>query len=230
MINTAIREVLSQSEADFTAEMKEKKEILDKTNAALKESGNALADERRRLDDAQFRVREKDELEQKLANLRQATAKLRAELSALDPPATIQENVAVGEADKGLDLDGQLSMVAQMFESGEVDPGTMLMNQEQANLLASLERAEVMSGRVKVYQRHNQQLEQMAKSLKARSGELEERYKKIVSLCTGADEDKVDELLDNLVQAVISEQKEMSNNSQLPRVREFLRMVQGSGN
>ena len=48
--------------------------------------------------------------------------------------------------------------------------------------------------------------------------------------CTGADEEKVDELLDNLVQAVISEQKEIASNSQLPRVREFLRLVQGSGN
>ncbi|OCT46146.1 APSES transcription factor [Cladophialophora carrionii] len=227
---TSIREVLSQSEADFAAEMKEKKDILDKTNAALKESGNALAEERRRLEDARVKVREKDELEQKIANLRQATAKLRAELSAMDPPATIQEHVAVGEADKGLDLDGQLPVIAQVLQNGEADPSNMALNQEQGNLLARLERAEVMSGRAKVYQRHNQQLEQTAKTLKARSSELEERYKKIVSLCTGADEDKVDELLDNLVQAVISEQKEMSNNSQLPRVREFLRLVQGSGN
>lgn len=226
----AIREILSQSEADFVAEMKEKKEILDKTNAALKESGSSLADERRRLEETRGKVREKEELEQKISNLRQAAAKLRAELREMNPPATIQDNVAIGEADKGLDLNGQLPLVGQFFPDGEVDPGNMALNQEQANFLGSLERAEVLSGRAKVYQRHNQQLEQMAKTLKARSAELEERYKKIVSLCTGADEEKVDDLLDNLVQAVISEQKEMSNNSQLGRVREFLRLVQGSGN
>ncbi|KIX04094.1 uncharacterized protein Z518_07647 [Rhinocladiella mackenziei CBS 650.93] len=227
---TSIREVLSRSEADFTSEMKEKKEILDKTNAALKESGTSLAEERRRLDEARAKVRAKEELEQKISNLRQAAAKVRAELSETDPPTTIQEHVAVGEADKGLDLDGQLPLVAQLFPEGEVNPNSVALTQEQGNFLGCLERAEVMSGRAKVYQRHNQQLEQMAKTLKARSGELEERYKKIVSLCTGADEDKVDDLLDNLVQAVISEQKEMSNNAQLGRVREFLRMVQGSGN
>lgn len=210
--------------------MKEKKEVLDKTTAALKESGSSLAEERRRLEDARARAREKEELEQKIGNLRQAAARLRTELKDMDPPATIQENVTVGEADKGLDLDGQLPLVAQLFPDGEADPGSVALNQEQANPLGSLERAEVLSGRAKVYQRHNQQLEQMAKALKARSAELEERYKKIVSLCTGADENKVDELLDNLVQAVISEQKEMSTNVQLGRVREFLRMVQGSGN
>jgi hypothetical protein len=209
--------------------MKEKKDALDKTNAALKESGASLAEERRRLEEARSKVREKEELEQKINNLRQAAARLRAELSETDPPTRIQESVAVGEADKGLDLDGQLPMVAQLFPDGETDPNNLALTQEQANFLACLERAEVLSGRAKVYQRHNQQLEQVAKTLKARSAELEERYKKIVSLCTGADEDKVDGLLDNLVQAVISEQKEMSNNSQLGRVREFLRMVQGTG-
>jgi regulatory protein SWI6 len=210
--------------------MKEKKEVLDKTTAALKESGNALAEERRRLEETRSRVREKEELEQKIQNLRQATAKLRAELGATEPPTTVQENIAIGEADKGLDLDGQLPLVAQLCQNGEMDPSSLGLGPDQSNVLSSLERAEVMSGRTKVYQQHNQQLEQTAKTLKARSAELEERYKKIVSLCTGADEDKVDELLDNLVQAVISEQKEMSNNSQLPRVREFLRLVQGSGN
>ncbi|KAI1612819.1 regulatory protein SWI6 [Exophiala viscosa] len=223
---TSIRNVLSQSEADFAAEMKEKKEVLDKTNAALKESGSSLAEERRRLDEARAKVREKEELEQKINNLRQAAAKVRAELNQSQMDSPIQESVAVGQADKGLDLDGQLPMVAQLFPDGETDP--LSMTQEQAQFLSCLERSEVLSGRAKVYQRHNQQLEQMAKTLKARSAELEERYKKIVSLCIGADEDKVDGLLDNLVQAVISEQKEMSGNSQLGRVREFLRMVQGS--
>ncbi|EXJ82507.1 hypothetical protein A1O3_06320 [Capronia epimyces CBS 606.96] len=230
-IITSLRDILSQSEADFATELKEKNEVLDKTNAALKESGASLAEERRKLEEARGKVREKEELEQKINNLRQATGQYRTELSGTDPPTTIQDHVAVGEADKGLDLDGQLPLVADLFPDGDVDPGNMsLLTQEQANFLASLERAEVMSGRAQVYQRHNAQLEQMAKTLKARSGELEERYKKIVSLCTGADEDKVEGLLDNLVQAVISEQKEMSDNSQLGRVREFLRLVQGSGN
>ncbi|EXJ71008.1 uncharacterized protein A1O5_06001 [Cladophialophora psammophila CBS 110553] len=225
---TSIREVLSQCEADFAAEMKERKEILDKTNAALKESGISLADERRRLEETRAKVREKDELEKRISNLRRAAAKLRGELSETNPLNTIQDNVQVGEADRGLDLEGQLPLMAQFFPDGEADASMMGLNQEQLNLLGSLERAEVVSGRVQVYQRHNQHLEQMAKTLRARSVELEGRYKKIVSLCTGADEDKVDELLDGLVQAVISEQKEMSNNSQLGRVRDFLRMVQGS--
>ncbi|EHY61086.1 Transcription factor SWI6 [Exophiala dermatitidis] len=229
---SSIREILAQSETDFSTEMKEKNEILDKTNAALKESGNALAEERRKLEEIRAKVREKEELEQKINNLRQAIAKYQTELT--ETGTDIQDNVAIGQADKGLDLDGQLSRVTELFPDGIANAfdgaGNMaLLTQEQANFLDRLERAEVLCGRAQVYQHHNGQLEQKAKSLKARSGELEERYKKIVSLCTGADEDKVDGLLEPLVQAVISEQKELTDNTQLGRMREFLRLVQGAG-
>jgi hypothetical protein len=57
---------LTASEVDFATELKEKQETLDKTNAALKESGSALAEERRRLEELQARARERDELEQKI--------------------------------------------------------------------------------------------------------------------------------------------------------------------
>jgi len=125
---TAIREILSQSEADFTSEMKEKKEILDKTNAALKESGNSLAEERRRLEEVRSVVREKEELEQKVQNLRQGTFKLRSELQSSEAPMAIQDNVPVGEADKGLDLGGQLPLVAQLFPPEMDDPSNMVLN------------------------------------------------------------------------------------------------------
>ena len=95
-------------------------------------------------------------------------------------------------------------------------------------ILASLdlERAEVLSGRVQAYQQHNEGLEQKTRELKSKSRELEERYKKIVSLCTKVDVESVDQVLDSLLQAVVSEQKE---NVELGRVREFLMMVQSVG-
>lgn len=208
--------------------MKEKKETFDKTNAALKESGSSLAEERRRLDEVKGKVREKDELEQKVSNLQQATLKLRSELQQGETTTPIQNDVPVGNADKGLDLDGRLALVAQLFPEELGDPSTMALGQDQANVLGVLERGEVLSGRSRAYQGHNQQLEQVARTLKARSVELEERYRKMVTLCTGANPDQVDDLLDGLVQAVISEQKD--NNLELGKVRKFLRMVQGSGN
>lgn len=232
--------MLSQSETDFTTELREKQETLDKTNAALKESGSSLADERRRLEELQWKAREKDELEAKIKNLQRATNDLKRELKGQLKDGVI---VGVGEADKGLDFHGALAEISTQFPGFTNDDSfnpestnfsTIPLDPNQTRLLAQLEAAPVLQGRVKAYRQHNLMLENQARSLKSKSSELEERYKKIVSLCTGADEGKVDELLDSLVQAVVSEQKDGGGSSgngamgELARVRDFLRMVKST--
>jgi regulatory protein SWI6 len=216
--------VLSKSQADFQTEMREKQEVMDKTNAALRESSAALKEERSRLEALKRRVHEQKELEHKVKNHRQAQESLRQELHLTSPVGP--EQTGVGEADKGLDHDGQLHHIEQVFGGGGYEPGLPL-SQDQINFLSGMERAEVLIGRVNAYRAHNSKLEQQSRELRAMSKDLEEKYKKITVLCTGADYDKVDEYLDSLVQAVISEQKEMGDGAELGRVRDFLRLVQG---
>lgn len=218
--------MLNASDLDFTSELREKQDLLDTTNKALKDSSNALVEERRHLEELQAKAREKDELKQKIQNLRRSANELRSEISQSETELNgVMNNVSVGEADKGLDFDGRLEEIPHIFSAGEPGPREML-TQEQRVFLSSLdlERAEVLSGRVKAYQQHNEGLEQRMRELKSKSRELEERYKKIVSLCV--DVDNVDHVLDSLLEAVVSEQKE---NVEVGRVREFLRMVKGVG-
>lgn len=180
-----------------------------------------------------MKAREKDELRQRIHNLQRSATDLRNEISQ-NPDGTtglanangVMENVSIGEADKGLDFGGRIAELERVFPTGDEGPHVPL-TQEQMAVITSLEleRGQVMSGRVKAYQAHNTRLEWMAKDLKSKSGELEERYKKIVSLCTKVEVESVDGVLDSLLQAVVSEQKE---NVELGRVREFLRLVQGS--
>jgi regulatory protein SWI6 len=225
---TAIQDVLNASDLDFSNELREKQDLLDNTNRALKDSSNALVDERRQLEELQAKSREKDELKQKIQNLKRSASELRSEISQGEPELNgVMDNVPVGEADKGLDFDGRLEEIPKVFPGG--DPSAReTLTQEQMAFLASLdlERAEVLSGRVQAYQQHNEGLEQKTRELKSKSRELEERYKKIVSLCTKVGVESVDQVLDSLLQAVVSEQKE---NVELGRVREFLMMVQSVG-
>lgn len=197
-------------------------------NHRLRDEGIALAEERQRLRDLQAKSREKHELEQKIANLKRSNAELKGQLSLPNSqlPNGMPESVAIGEADKGLDFGGHLALVEQMFANGEenFDPNGPL-SPEQRAFLSSLERVEVLRGRTSAYQQHNADLESQADKLRGRSHELEERYRKIVSICTGVEVAKVDEMLDNLLQAVMSDQKE---NVELGKVRDFLRMVQGN--
>lgn len=216
--------VFAEADAQFQAEIKEKEEILNKTNAALRESGSSLIEEKKKLDALSAKAREREELEQKIKNLQKFNEGLRSQLSST---SQVQDNVPIGEADKGLDLDGKVGQVDQLFPAGVNDLGSTL-SQEQIQLLTSLERAEVLTGRVQAYQTHNALLDNEARGLKGRSSELEERYRKIISLCTATPEERVDDLLDGLVQAVISEQKDMASSMDLSRVRDFLHLVQHS--
>jgi regulatory protein SWI6 len=216
------------SAVEFAEELAELQAILDSTNMQVRDAGGALAAERQKLEDLQAKIREKHELRQKIANLVRANAELKASLSPGNGQLAngVSENVAIGEADRGLDFDGRLSSIEQTLPTGEesVDPDGPLSSDQRA-LVSVLERAEVIHGRVKAYQQHNSHLENEAHSLKKMSQELEDRYRKIVSICTGAKVTTVDEMLDNLLQAVISEVEECA---ELGKVRDFLRMVQGT--
>lgn len=216
--------VFAEADAQFQAEIKEKDEALNKTNAALKESGSSLLDEKKKLDSLTVKAREKEELEQKVKNLQKFNEGVRSQISVT---SQVQEHVQIGEADKGLDLDGKIGKIDELFPAGANDLGSTL-TQEQIQLLTSLERAEVLTGRVQAYQTHNALLDNETRGLKGRSSELEEKYRKIISLCTGTPEERVDDLLDGLVQAVISEQKDMASSVDLSRVRDFLHLVQHS--
>lgn len=222
-IITSIRDLFAASELDFNQEATEKKAILDEVTAKLKEAGSALNDEKRHLAELKKRTSERADLDNKLSNLTRSSHDLREKLSQSNPSKPVIDHIAIGEADKGLDLDGALAHVEQLFPNGLNQD--IPFSDEQAALLASLERMEVLSGRNKAYRQHNAVLEMKEKELKWMSTDLEERYRKIVSLCTGVDEAKVDEMLGSLVQAVMSEQKESMDIS---RIREFMRMVEGA--
>ena len=218
----AIRDIFAASEVDFAQELHEKQGILDELNIKLKEVGAALAGEKRQLEGVKKRTTEKAELEQKLTNLQRSCNEIRQQVSKNGKKLSV-DTVPIGEADKGLDLNGNLSRVGQLFPDGlNLD---LPLSDEQVGFLSSLERAEVLSGRVKAYQQHNDELENRTKHLKSRSTELEDRYRKIVGLCTGVEEGKVDEMLGTLLQAVVSEQSEVND---ITRIREFMRMVEGA--
>ena len=60
--------------------------------------------------------------------------------------------------------------------------------------------------------------------MKSRSVELEKKLRKVVALCTGVAEEKLDSQIGGLLTAVDSERGE---DVELGRVREFLRKVEG---
>ena len=227
---SAFDSAFAESQEEFHTEEREKQEILDQINTKVRDSSSLLSEDRRRLEELQKRAAESTELDQKVSNLRRSAAELRNKLSQPNGHAGggsrrhIMENITIGEADKGLDANGTIGKIDELFPT---DINFPVDSDEQAACLASLERPEVLSARVNAYRRHNETLEARARQLKSRSSELEERYRKMVSLCTGVKQEKVDEMLGPMSTAVVSEQMSHTQApSDLGRVRNFMRMLQ----
>ena len=129
--------------------------------------------------------------------------------------AALKSDITVGEADAGLSVDASL-----------LPTSTQNMTPQQAEYLASLPPPAVLAARLKAYQRTNGRLEAQAKNLQSKSSGLETQMKRVVGLCTGVEEGKVDEMLEGLRAAVESERGE---EVEVGRVREFLRKVEEGG-
>ena len=126
-------------------------------------------------------------------------------------------DVKIGEADAGLEIDSSLA---------NIDPESPReLSPQQFAYISSLPSAVVLQARVSAYRRNNARLEAQAKDLASKSTVLEGQLKRVVALCTGVEESRVDEMVAGLVAAVESERGE---DVEVGRVREFLRRVEGA--
>ena len=223
---TAISSLLSDTESSFRSELQTKQSLIDQTHAKLRETTSLLSEERRRLTDLQRKSDERKALRQRIANLRRANDQQRAQLLSTangrpgSAPAEIRTDIKVGEADAGLEIDASILSPSHDFTQSP----TLLPQQRQ--YLATLPSTAVLRARVTAYQKNNARLEAQAKILQSQSSELEGQLRKVVSLCTGVEETRVDEMVDGLYAAVESEGGE---DVEVGRVREFLRRVESVG-
>ncbi|KAK7202658.1 hypothetical protein BZA70DRAFT_285677 [Myxozyma melibiosi] len=79
----------------------------------------------------------------------------------------------------------------------------------------------VLRARVSAYKRNRAHLSSLARDLRSRSSDLEDKFRGVVAKCTGVEKSRVDSLLEGLVQAVESDPGEVD----MVRVAGFLRNV-----
>jgi len=212
-----MQNLLTETSTSFKSELQQKQSLIDQTHLALREATSLLADERRRLASLEQKATTRNHLRQQCANLRRANALHRAEFARSGAPGVLKEDVKIGEADAGLQID------ASLFNSS-TDPENLTPQQIAA--LAAMPSTAVLQARKEAYQVTNKRLEQQKTQLKSQSFELEAQMRRIVSLCTGVEEGKVDEMLEGLQAAVESER---GGEVDVGRVREFLRRVERGG-
>lgn len=207
--------LLTSTDLSFRSELTKKQSLIDTTHTKLRENTSQLGHERRRLSNLQQRADTRKARRTQVANLRQANQD-RTSTAMRQKEATLQPDVRVGEADAGLAIDISLLPSQNTPAASLITP--------QITALSSLPTPQVLVARLAAYKRTNSRLEQHAKDLRAKSCTLETKLKRVVGLCTGVEEKKVEEMLTGISAAVESEREE---DLEVGRVREFLRAVEG---
>jgi len=211
-----MKEVIAQIEKDFQTEIEQKQGRVSSTLNQLREVTLKLGKEREKMNQLRLRSREHSELRQHCRNLRRA---IEEESSRFyETPTNTNGNMdelEVPNADAPFYL--KTSLLAP------VNTITNLTNQ-QMDYVKSLPPAAVLKARLRAYRTNDDTLRDKAARLHDRSTDLEDKFRRVVALCTGVEEDKVDSLLEGLVQAVESDPGEVDT----ARVSSFLRKVDES--
>lgn len=212
----AMTSMLTQNMTQHRDLLKLRTEQIDLLNQQIRDFSAMQKQDHEELQLLQRRANTRMERQQKIANLRRAVNERRT-----TPNATGRTR-PVGHADDTVLVN------YDQWQTSLPDPSAddFQPDEQQKQFIASLPSRHDLRNRLNAYITNNQQLGSQAAELKDRSGELEALYRKVVSLCTGVPEDKVEENLASLVAAVESERGGLGRE-EVGRVREFLMKVDG---
>ena len=226
-IPPAMSSLLSGTEKEFASEMRAKQDLIDATHAQLRECSAILGEERRKLDGLQKRAAERTKRQEKIANLARAAQEQRARLAQSGlVNGESSAPVKIGDADAGMESRSEDMPPALHLQAMTNDNDSVSLGPAQAyyTILSGLPPTRRLRARLNAYTSNNRALRGQAARLKSCSSELEAKYRRVVSLCTGAPEAEVEKLLVGLVEAIDSEGAEAM---EIGRLRDFLRRVEG---
>ncbi|KAK5109629.1 hypothetical protein LTR62_006866 [Meristemomyces frigidus] len=188
-------------------------EQIDRLNEQIREFSALQKAESEKLQGLKDRVKLRSERQAKIANLKRAIHERRSVKPNKKRPAPAVELDLINEQ-------GHEILASPANPDGTPTP----VQRHYLNTLSTSERS--LRSRVTAHETQIPQLQHQAEDLASRSSELEAMYRKVVSLCTGVPEDRVEACLGSLVAAVESERGGMGER-EVGRVREFLKRVDG---
>ena len=230
----------------FTQEARLKQDTIDRTNDLIASLSTHQKTEQERLEHLRSRLRLRQDRAKRIANLKRWLEPQRHMLAVSGIPSDeFKAKRRVGYADSegaGFVIgEGQnqlppeilpvTSHISSSASSGPSYLSTQLpLNFNQlppttAVALAHLPGISTLRQRLEAYIQDCMSLSERGRKLKEKDGQLEVMYRKVVSLCTKVEEERVDQVLEALVLALDSEGG--LGDTEVGRVREFLRKVEG---
>lgn len=232
--------ILQSASMQFTQEARLKQDNIDRTNETIAQLSAHQKSEQQRLETLRARIRARQDRAKRISNLRRWLDLQRQNL-AVSTNTDLREKRNIGYADieganivlSPSDLPPHLLAAGDhimrkasdgpSYLSTPLPLDTTFFSQSDSTLLAKLPPVATLRHRLEVYTHNNRGLAERSRILKDKDGQLEVMYRKVVSLCTKVDEDRVDSVLDGLVKALESDPLD---GVEVGRVREFLRKVE----
>ncbi|KAF3918694.1 Ankyrin-3 [Arthrobotrys entomopaga] len=211
--------VLQKSEdivsyGDFQSEIKEKQIEIDATHTQLREITLRLSEDRRKLESLRQRISEKAELGQKSLNLNRAAQEEKRKYLEQHNKLT---NGQANENDlPSLDPNEPFRLSPEM-----VNGDFKNLTTTQSQYLKTLPPASVLKSRMLGYQNNEKMLDELAQTLRGRSLELEANIKRVVAICVGVEENKINDVLQGLLKSVESDPVDVDT----VRLTSFLKKV-----
>ena len=218
-LTDSVASMLTQSLASHRDFLQRKTEQLDELNVQIREYSSVQKAELQRVTEVRERIRSRNERRAKIENLKRVVAENKEARGHL-PSAEAEDDVESSWLN-----DTHAAEILSFSPSLSSSPNPV----EKQFLAQSVPPASQLRTLVAASNAQNDSLQSRVDELKARSLQLESMYCRVVSLCTGVSEDRIDESLPQLVAAVESEKGAILNGEvEVGRVREFLRKVDPS--
>jgi ankyrin repeat protein len=234
---------LQQATMQFTQETRIKQDAIDRTNETITQLSAQQKSEQVCLEALRARTRARQDRAKRITNLHLWLDTQRRVLNVTDPGSLrdgIMRNVGHADVDgAGIAIHPEQlpellrtvgESISRKASDGEsylstpVPLDMVALAQSNKGLAAQLPPSSVLRHRLQAYIVNNEALARRSKMLKEKDGQLEAMYRKVVSLCTRVEEERIDEVLDGLVQALESDPLDAI---EVGRVREFLKKVEG---
>lgn len=246
----SMHQVLTRLDSDFQSEISIKQDKINELHLKLRKSTVELSQNRKILDNLKEMEIKLNELKQKKINIERSIREEEekfldqtTELGSIgnydvdfdaDEPFRILPiyDFFIDQLQEKTNIDNENKINETNNENNEDDEKTLVFdendiesldieyNNQQINI-SELPHPAVLKARIKAYEENQFLLKSFLDGLKNNSDSLESKFRRVVSLCTGVPEDKIDDILDGLVQAVESDPDEVD----IGRVVGFLRKV-----
>ncbi|KAH3680759.1 hypothetical protein WICMUC_000110 [Wickerhamomyces mucosus] len=208
-ILNSMKSVLSRLDSDFKMEIGSKQDRINELHQKLKQSTVKLSNTRMNYE--------------KLKSYEIRLIELKQTLSNLNKSINEQEESFLKESNELIKIDDINSFEFDADEPFRINTiYESLLNNRPANSNPNdLPPVILLKARIKAYLQNEKSLKKLVEDLNLNSKNLELKFKKVVSLCTGVDENQIDHIIDGLVQAVESDPDEVD----MDRVVGFLKRV-----